>query len=137
MSVKAVLALLLALSLALGCASSTQIITAPPDANVFINGEYIGRSPATHTDRKSNGAVNQVRVEKTGYEPFETSFTRDEKVNWWMLIPTLCLIVPIIWIMDYRPERMYLLRPLPQEAQAVPSEKEARLDLPEEEPLSK
>ena len=49
------------------CSSSTLIQSSPSGAKVYLNGEYAGVTPYTHTDTKIVGSSTQVRLEKEGY----------------------------------------------------------------------
>lgn len=70
-----------------GCATiagggKTQTVTfnsEPPEANVSISGQVIGKTPVTVSlERKSNQTIT---FEKAGYKPFTTSFAT--KINPW------------------------------------------------------
>lgn len=62
------------------CSSSTIINSVPSEADLFINGEYVGKTPYKHKDTKIVGSVNEVRIEKEGFQVFHTSFAKDEKI---------------------------------------------------------
>lgn len=97
--------------LSTSCASSTMITTVPGDAKVYINGEYVGQTPYKHKDSKIVGSSNTVRVEKEGYETYNDTFSKDEKVAVGPLIGGIFLLVPFLWIMKYEKGRIYDLRP--------------------------
>ncbi|MEO9479117.1 MAG: PEGA domain-containing protein [Maribacter dokdonensis] len=106
-----------ALSLALillttSCASSTMITTVPGNAKIYINGEYVGQTPYKHKDSKIVGSSNTIRVEKEGYETYNDTFSKDEKVAVGPLIGGIFLLVPFLWIMKYEKGRIYDLRPV-------------------------
>ena len=96
----------------IGCASTTRIVTDPVGVKVYVNDEYVGRSPADYTDSRMIGAQSRVRLEKEGYQTLETYFTRDEKVDWPMLALAVYFIIPVLWVMDYKSEHRYELKPM-------------------------
>lgn len=101
--------------LATSCASSTMITTVPGNAKIYINGEYVGQTPYKHKDSKIVGSSNTIRVEKEGYETYNDTFSKDEKVAVGPLIGGIFLLVPFLWIMKYEKGRIYDLRPVETE----------------------
>lgn len=97
------------------CASSTIITTVPGDAKVYINGEYVGQTPYKHKDSKIVGSSNTIRVEKEGYETYNDTFSKDEKLAVGPLIGGVFLLVPFLWIMKYEKGRIYDLSPIEKE----------------------
>ncbi|MFZ4261147.1 PEGA domain-containing protein [Sphingobacterium sp. HJSM2_6] len=63
------------------CASTTLINTTPVGAKVYLDGEIVGTTPYTHKDTKIIGTTTTIKLEKEGYEPFTTNFTRSEKAD--------------------------------------------------------
>ncbi|MDX5347506.1 MAG: PEGA domain-containing protein [Hymenobacteraceae bacterium] len=94
------------------CASSTIIQSVPSGAKVYLNGEPVGSTPYTHTDTKIVGSTTSVKLEKEGYEPVVTSFSRDEEVDVGAVIGGLLVYVPFLWIMKYKPFHNYELKPV-------------------------
>jgi hypothetical protein len=94
-----------------GCASTTMIQSSPSGAKLFLNGETVGTTPYSHTDTKIVGSTTHVRLEKEGYEPLNTAFSRDEEVDVGAIIGGLFVWVPFLWIMKYKPVRTYELKP--------------------------
>lgn len=72
---------LAALILLESCASSTTIQSNPTGAKLYLNSSYVGTTPYRHTDTKIVGTTTYVRLEKEGYEPLNTSFSRDEQAD--------------------------------------------------------
>ncbi|MCL6258213.1 SHOCT domain-containing protein [Aquiflexum sp. TKW24L] len=93
------------------CASTTMIQSNPSDAKLYMNGEYMGNTPYAYRDTKVVGSSTLVKLEKEGYNPFNTSFSRDEELDVGALIGGLFLLVPFLWIMKYKPFRTYTLQP--------------------------
>lgn len=78
----------------------------------MINGENVGTTPYSHTDTKIVGSCNQLRLEKEGYEPFTTTFCRNEQVSVGAIIGGLFIWPIFLWIMEYKPGRTFDLEPI-------------------------
>lgn len=105
--------LVLAVSLLLAsCSSTTMINSSPNGAKVFLNGEQVGTTPYAHSDTKIVGSTTTVKLEKEGYETFNTTFSRSEKADVGAIIGGVFVLVPFFWTMKYKPERTYELIPL-------------------------
>jgi hypothetical protein len=95
-----------------GCASTTMIQSNPSGAKVYLNGEPVGVTPYEHRDRKIVGTKTIVKLEKEGYESFNTYFHRAEKVDVGALIGGIFVDFPFLWIMKYKPTHAYELKPV-------------------------
>jgi len=95
-----------------GCASTTVINSEPNGATVYLNGEKVGTTPYTHTDTKIVGSTNTVQLKKDGYQDLTATFSRNEDVNVGAIIGGVFVLVPFLWIMDYKPSRSYEMTPL-------------------------
>lgn len=93
------------------CASSTVINSIPSNADLYINGTFVGQTPYKHKDTKIVGSENIVRIEKKGYRTFRTSFAKNEEIAIGPLIGGFFLLVPYLWVMKYEEGRIYDLRP--------------------------
>jgi hypothetical protein len=93
------------------CASTTMIQSDPGGAKVYLNGEPVGTTPYTHQDTRIVGSTTTVRLEKEGYDPFHTSFSRDEEVDVGAIIGGIFVLVPFLWTMKYKPVHFYELTP--------------------------
>jgi hypothetical protein len=68
-----------------GTTETIPISSEPPGASVTIDGEYAGVTPLTaELKRKS---THEIRIEKTGYAPYETSTVRAG--NYGSMLPEL------------------------------------------------
>jgi hypothetical protein len=104
---------LLAGTLVLGsCTSSTLITTQPAGAKVYMNGQYKGTTPYSHSDTKIVGSSTDLRFEREGYEPFQTVLVRNERADAGAIVGGVFLLFPFLWTMKYDPEHTYELRPL-------------------------
>ncbi len=105
--------LVLATSLLLvSCSSSTLINSYPSGAQVYLNGNAVGKTPYNYSDTKIVGSVTNVRLEKEGFETYNASFERSEKADVGAIIGGLFVLVPFLWTMKYNPEHSYDLVPL-------------------------
>lgn len=93
------------------CSSRTLIQSNPSGAKVYLNGESVGTTPYTHEDTKVVGSVTEVKLEKEGYETFNTSFARNEEADAGAIIGGIFLLFPFLWTMKYKPVHSYDLVP--------------------------
>jgi len=106
------MALVLSVSIVLAsCSSTTMIQSVPSDAKLYLNGELVGNTPYTHRDTRIVGSTTTVEVKKEGYEPFYTSFSRDEEVDVGAIVGGVFFLFPFLWVMKYKPVRTYELVP--------------------------
>ena len=101
------------------CASTTMIQSNPEGAKLYLNGEPVGTTPYSHTDTKITGSSNTVRLEKEGYEPLNTSFSRNEEADVGAIIGGILVLVPFLWTMKYKPIHNYELVPISTESQEL------------------
>jgi hypothetical protein len=94
--------------LMLGACSSTTLITSTdPDARIYVNGEYIGTGQASYTDKKVAFSKSNVTFKKTGCSETEHSFRRDEKPDGGAIVGGILVLVPFLWVTEYKPEHNY------------------------------
>jgi hypothetical protein len=94
------------------CASTTVLQSMPAGARVYVDGEAVGSTPYRHSDTKIVGSTTSVRLEKDGYETYNTSFSRDEQADVGAIIGGVFVLVPFLWTMKYKPVHSYDLKPL-------------------------
>lgn len=94
------------------CVSTTIIQSNPSGAKVYLNGEPAGVTPYTHQDTKLVGSTTILKLEKEGYVPFNSAFTRNEEVDLGAVIGGVLVWVPFLWTMKYKPTHTYDLIPL-------------------------
>lgn len=111
MTTKSISLLLVGSILLTSCASTTIINSNPSGAKVYLNGESVGITPYTHRDTKIVGSTTSVKLEKEGYEPLNTSFSRDEEADVGAIIGGIFVLVPFLWTMKYKPAHTYELTP--------------------------
>ncbi len=64
-----------------GCKTSTQIMSTPEGAALFISGRYYGETPCKVSTTQSKEDKMRLVLEKEGYFPMDTSIYRDGKIN--------------------------------------------------------
>ena len=93
------------------CSSATLIESNPSGAKVYMNGEYKGVTPYSYSDTKIVGSSTDVRLEKEGYETFNTVLSRNERADVGAIIGGVFFLFPFLWTMKYNPVHTYELRP--------------------------
>jgi len=84
-----------------GCASSTVLTTTPAESDVYVQGQRLGKTPYTYSDRKIIGASTLVTFKKDGYEAYNTTIRKNKKLNVGALISGLLFVWPLFWVMGY------------------------------------
>ena len=92
-----------------GCSSSTVISTEPSDADLYINGMKVGKTPYTYADTKIIGSTTSLKFKKEGYKDFEVALKRNEEVNVGTVIGGIFFLAPFLWVMEYLPSHHYEL----------------------------
>ena len=92
------------------CASTTLIKTNPIGAKVYIENAYVGETPYNYSDTKIVGSTTSIRFEKEGYDPLNTTFSRNEKADVGAIIGGVFVLFPFLWTMKYKKERLYELQ---------------------------
>lgn len=95
------------------CESMTVINSEPQGAHLFLNNEYVGVTPYTHVDDDIVFTKTYVRLELDGYEPLQTSFTRDEDIDVGAACAGLFCWLPWLWVLKYDENHTYTLIPTP------------------------
>ena len=126
------IAVLMAMTVLLSsCASTTMIQTNVDEADLYLNGENVGKTPYKHRDTKIVGSTTEVRLEKEGYETLQTSFSRDEKADVGAIIAGVFFLFPFLWTMKYKPVHNYDLKTAKDVVKPV-SEKQTQTNLTKE-----
>lgn len=103
------------------CASTTQINSAPPGADLFIDGQKVGKTPYSYTDTKITGSVTNIKLKKPGYENLDVILTRSEQADTGAIVGGVLSLVPFLWTMKYNPVHDYEMVSLPPEPKPVPA----------------
>jgi hypothetical protein len=99
------------------CASTTLINTTPAGAKVYLDGEAVGTTPYSHKDTKIVGTTTTLKLEKEGFEPFTTTFSRSEQADVGAIVGGVFFLFPFLWTMKYKPSRTYELIPVKENVQ--------------------
>lgn len=99
------------------CSSSTMIVSNPPQAKLYVDGEMVGETPYRHSDSKIVGSTIDIRIEKEGYKPFITDITKNEEADIGAIIGGLFVWVPFLWTLKYKPSHTFNLQPLALETE--------------------
>ncbi|MCF6168718.1 PEGA domain-containing protein [Lutibacter sp.] len=94
------------------CSSATIISSIPSQSKLYVNGEFVGKTPYKYKDFKIVGATNTIRLEKEGYDNYISEFSKDEEVHVGAMIGGFFLLVPFLWVMKYKKAHLYELRPI-------------------------
>jgi len=84
----------------IGCASATTINSNPSGAKIYLDKEYKGETPYTHSDRSILLTERKVTLKKEGYQDFNAGIKRSE-LDVGALIGTIFLTIPVLWILKY------------------------------------
>jgi len=92
------------------CASTAHIRTIPTGADVYVDGQYLGKSPVEYTSSATVAGTQSVRIEAPGYEPQFGHIKRDGDVNVGAAIGGFFCLFPFLWVLDYRGEYVFQLK---------------------------
>lgn len=98
-----------------GCASTTMFQSVPSGAKLYMNGEYVGKTPYTYSDTKIVGTTTTIRLTAEGYSDFNGVLKRNEEANVGAIIGGVFLLFPFLWVMDYKPVHNFELTPVSAE----------------------
>jgi len=101
------------------CSSMTMIQSSPSDANLYIDGQAVGKTPYVYSDIKIVGSRTGIKIMKDGYEPLFTSMVRNERGDIGAIIGGLLVWVPFLWTMKYQPAHNYDLVPNSDQIQPI------------------
>lgn len=107
----------------MGCASSVAIFSQPEGAEVYVDGQFVGKTPATYTDTAIVGTSHIVEVKMEGYKPTRGNFSRSSVFNSGACLGGALVLIPFLWVMDYPKSLTYKLEPEPQAALPPPRKK--------------
>ena len=64
------------------CATVTKVQTNPIGAKLYVNGEYVGETPAIYHSERDLGRRYRFQLQKEGYEPLD--FYVDSQLDWFL-----------------------------------------------------
>jgi hypothetical protein len=104
------IALMLAFFFLLGC-STTIIKSKPSEAKLYLNREFKGLTPYTHSDMDLAGTTKEVKLEKEGFKDF-TGYIKRSRPSVLPIIGGFIFIVPFLWATEYPPEYTFQMEKL-------------------------
>ena len=108
---KKVIVLLTAFLFLFGCSSTTIIKSSPPGAKLYLDGNYKGVTPCTHSDKALMGMSKIVLMKKEGYKGF-TGIIKKEEAQLGPIIAGFFIIVPWLWALGYPDEYTFEMETL-------------------------
>ncbi len=108
--------LILSVLLIAGCNSTTIIRSSDQEAEIYVNGEYLGKGRGVYMDQKVAFSRNEVEIRKEGCLPENHTFSRNEKADIGAIIAGLFVVIPYLWVTEYKPERSYTFECIPETA---------------------
>ncbi len=91
------------------CVSSTLITSSPTGARVYIDGQRLGKAPATQRDTAVAGTARTVVLKLDGYHD-AVGTIRKEETNAFRVISCVFL-VPCLWVLQYPDQYVFELEP--------------------------
>ncbi len=91
------IALLAAASLLTACSHTVTIDSDPTGAEVRVNGEKIGNTPATYTETSGWDKAYQIELTKPGYKPVKKEI-RQTDWNMYVIGGSAAAVICLIWI---------------------------------------
>lgn len=92
------------------CMSTTTLHSLPEGADVYADGNYLGKTPATYSSEKVVLSKTQLRFEKEGYETLFTYIRRSDEFNAGACIGAFFVTIPVLWILDYSDQYTFQLK---------------------------
>ena len=92
--------------------STTVIQSSPSGAKLYLDGQSVGITPYTYSDKKIIGTKHFFKLEKEGFVPEYGSFSRNAHWNKKAVLLGCFTVVPFLWAKDYSPEYVFDLRPI-------------------------
>jgi hypothetical protein len=108
---KKLIVLATAICFLVGCSSSTMIKSIPPGAKLYLDGQYKGETPCTHSDSKILMTSKTVILKKEGYKDFTSTITKEE-ARIGPIIGGIFVLVPLLWMLGYPSEYAFEMEKL-------------------------
>ena len=94
-------------SLAMSCASTTLIMINDRNVKIYADGEYIGTAGGAYTSNKIVGSSTVIGLKKDGCEEKFYNLSRNEVFSVGACIGGMLVLIPFLWIMDYKAVHQY------------------------------
>lgn len=94
------------------CTSTTHIFSHPAGAKVYVNEEYLGKTPCVYSDGKFSFSTTTITLRKEGYKNLHPTLTRNETVKPGLVGASLAGVF-ILKLIGGGPMSLVALMPLP------------------------
>ena len=95
----------------MSCSSTTKLTSTPPEAKIYIDGEYKGTTPYKHSDASISGSQKSIEIKKEGYDDFQTILTKKGRAHGGAIVGGIFLLIPFMWVVQYNIHYDYELTP--------------------------
>lgn len=102
-----ILVLIILIAILNSCSSNTIIKSNPPEAELYIDGKNVGKTPYRYSDKKIIGMKTYIKIEKEGYKVLDTTFRKNETFDANNFFIGFLYGMPYLYAMKYKPERTY------------------------------
>lgn len=89
------------------CSSGTHIKVSDTDARIYVNGEYVGTGNGYYSDYKPAFTKQEVTVRKDGCPEQSYTMRRNERPDLGAIISAYYLVLPILWVTQYKDRHIY------------------------------
>ncbi len=98
---------LVAVAALAACSSGTHIKVSDTDARIYVNGEYVGTGDGYYSDHKPAFTKQEVTVRKDGCPEQSYTMRRNERPDFGAIISAYYLVLPILWVTQYKDSHIY------------------------------
>lgn len=102
-----------------GCAQTTQILSEPAGANVYLNGRLKGQTPLKLTTTISNHGEIPISLSHPGHESLDTFLTKTGETDKLLRILGYIAVIPLDYDRKFKPQYKYILKPKQQKSSEV------------------
>ena len=89
------------------CAGETHITVSDTDARIYVNGEYVGTGDAYYSDHKPAFTKQEVTLRKDGCDAQSYTMRRNERPDLGAIVSAYYLVLPILWVTQYKDHHAY------------------------------
>jgi len=92
------------------CSSSTIISSGPDNAELYVNGKFVGETPYELSNSSLSGTCLSLKLKSKGYINRHAKVCKNEEVNIGALIGGLLFLLPFVWIGGYQDYHHYEMK---------------------------
>ena len=89
------------------CSGGTHITVSDTDARIYVNGEYVGTGNAYYSDHKPAFTKQEITLRKDGCDEQSYTMRRNERPDLGAIVSAYYLVVPILWVTQYKNNHLY------------------------------